>query len=161
MSKAKNKAKPQSNTIALNKKARHEFILEDKFEAGIELQGWEVKSIRAGKVNISETFVTIQNGEAYLVGAQIQPLHAASTHVVANPERSRKLLLSRRELDRLIGARDRQGYSLIATAMYWKKCWVKLEFFTGKGKKSHDKRTDLKDKDWSRQKERIMKHSAR
>jgi SsrA-binding protein len=159
---AKNKStKSSSNTIALNKKARHEYFLTDKFEAGIELQGWEVKSIRAGKVNISETYIHLKDGEAFLLGSQIQPLNSASTHVICDPMRYRKLLLKKRELDRLIGATEREGYSLIATAMYWKKCWVKLEFHLAKGKKMHDKRADTKEKDWSREKERLMKHKAR
>ena len=156
----KNSSKSTSNTIALNKKARHEYFLHDKFEAGIELQGWEVKSIRAGKVNITETYIHLKNGEAFLLGSQIQPLISASTHVICDPLRYRKLLLSRRELDRLLGATERDGYSLIATAMYWKKCWVKLEFHLAKGKKLHDKRDDGKNKDWSREKERLMKHKV-
>lgn len=155
------KKKQSTGNIALNKKARREYNLEDKFEAGMSLQGWEIKSIRSGKVNISDCFVFVKNGEAYLEGAQIQPLIAASSHVVCDPTRSRKLLLNRRELNRLIGLVERDGYSLIATSMYWKKCWVKLEFFIGKGKKLHDKRNDLKDKDWQRQKERAMKKSVR
>jgi len=158
---AKNKSsKSNSNTIALNKKARHEYFLHDKFEAGVELQGWEVKSIRAGKVNISETYIHLKNGEAFLLGSQIQPLNSASTHVICDPMRYRKLLLSRKELDRLVGATERDGYSLVATAMYWKKCWVKLEIHLAKGKHAHDKRDTLKDKDWQRQKERMMKHSV-
>lgn len=160
MAKGKKKA-PNSNTIASNKKARHEYFLEDKIEAGLCLQGWEVKSIRQGKVNIADSYVIIQNGEAYLMGSRITPLNTASTHVVADPERNRKLLLKQREIDRLIGARDRQGFSIVATSMYWKKCWVKLSIHLAKGKKSHDKRDDIKDRDWDRQKERVMKHSAR
>ena len=114
----KNKANKNTiGTIAQNKKARHDYFLEDKFEAGIQLQGWEIKSIRSGKVNISDCYVIIQNAEAYLVGCRISPLNQASTHVVCEPERARKLLLKKRELDRLMGARDRQGYSLVATAM--------------------------------------------
>lgn len=158
MAKKKSKNKSNSNTIALNKKARHEYTLEDKFEAGMSLQGWELKSIRAGKVNISDCYVIVQNREAFLVGAEIHPLTAASSHVVCNPTRPRKLLLNRRELDRLIGAVDRQGYSMIATAMYWKKCWVKLEFCLGKGKKSHDKRSDIKDREWKVDQGRLMKN---
>ncbi|GAB3023192.1 SsrA-binding protein SmpB [Bowmanella dokdonensis] len=150
----------QSNTIALNKKARHEYFLEDKFEAGVSLQGWEVKSIRAGKANIADSYVIIQNGEAYLLGAQIQPMNQASSHVVCDPNRTRKLLLKRRELNRLIGLRERQGYSIVCTAMYWKKCWVKVEIYLAKGKQSQDKRDTIKDRDWSRQKERIMKHAV-
>lgn len=153
--------KKQNSTIALNRKARHEYFLEDRFEAGISLQGWEVKSIRLGKLNLSDSYVVINDGQAYLFGAQIQPLNSASTHVVCDPERSRKLLLHKRELDKLIGAKEREGYTLIATAMYWKACWVKLEFHLAKGKKSFDKRDDIKDRDWSREKERMMKHSKR
>lgn len=159
MSKKKQKSNT-SNTIALNKKARHEYFLEDKFEAGISLQGWEVKSIRSGKVNLTETYVIIQNGEAYLLGANISPLKQASSHVICDPDRSRKLLLNKRELEKLMGARDRQGYSIVATAMYWKKCWVKVEIYLAKGKQAHDKRDTVKDRDWSRQKERLMKHKA-
>ncbi|MGO2013245.1 MAG: SsrA-binding protein SmpB [Pseudoalteromonas sp.] len=154
----KKSSKSTSNTIALNKKARHEYFLHDKFEAGVELQGWEVKSIRAGKVNISETYIHLKDGEAFLLGSQIQPLISASSHVICDSMRYRKLLLNRRELDRLVGATERDGYSLVATAMYWKQCWVKLEFHLAKGKKMHDKREDGKSKDWSREKERLMKH---
>ena len=154
----KNSSKSTSNTIALNKKARHEYFLHDKFEAGVELQGWEVKSIRAGKVNISETYIHLKNGEAFLLGSQIQPLNSASTHVICDPMRYRKLLLSRRELDRLVGATERDGYSLVATAMYWKKCWVKLEFHLAKGKKMHDKRETMKDRDNKRDLARIKKN---
>ncbi|MEE2000186.1 SsrA-binding protein SmpB [Alkalimonas sp. MEB108] len=157
----KKKPKTQSSTIALNKKARHEYFLEDKFEAGISLQGWEVKSIRQGKVNLSDSYVIIKQGEAYLFGAQIQPLNSASSHVLCDPERSRKLLLKKRELAKLIGLTERDGYTLVATAMYWKACWVKVEFHLAKGKKHFDKRSDLKDKDWAREKERMMKHTHR
>lgn len=154
------KNKPKTGSIAQNKKARHEFHLEDKFEAGLALQGWEVKSLRAGKVSITETYVTIDKGEAYLLGCRITPLNQASSHVICDPERPRKLLLNKRELERLMGARDRQGYSIVATAMYWKACWVKIEIHLAKGKHAHDKRDSVKDKDWARQKERMMKHSA-
>lgn len=156
----KNKSKSNNGTIALNKKARHEYHLNEKFEAGISLQGWEVKSIRAGKVNLSESYVFIKDGEAYMTGCQIQPLNAASTHVICDPTRTRKLLLNKRELDKLIGSVERQSYTLIATAMYWKACWVKVEIYLAKGKQEHDKRDAVKDRDWARQKERLMKHSA-
>jgi len=150
-----------SSTIALNKKARHEYFLEDKFEAGIELQGWEVKSIRSGKVNIADSYVILRDGEAYLLGSRIQPLNSASSHVVCDAERTRKLLLKKRELDTLIGKSEREGYAIVATAMYWKKCWVKLEIYLAKGKKDHDKRDTIKDRDWARQKERLLKHDVR
>lgn len=149
-----------SNTIALNKKARHEYILQDKLEAGLQLQGWEVKSIRSGKVNLSDSYVTIKNGEAFLIGTTIQPLNQASSHVVCEPLRNRKLLLKQRELDKLIGSVERQGYSILATAMYWKKNWVKVEIYLGKGKHEHDKRDAVKDRDWARDKERMMKHKV-
>lgn len=152
--------KNSSSTIALNKKARHEYFLEDKFEAGIELQGWEVKSIRAGKVNIADSYILLRNGEAFLIGSRIQPLNSASSHVVCDPERTRKLLMKKRELSTLIGKSEREGYSIVATAMYWKKCWVKLEIHLAKGKKSHDKRDTIKDRDWARQKERMLKHKV-
>jgi len=156
---AKKKSKQSnSNTIALNKKARHNYNLTDKFEAGMSLQGWEIKSIRSGKVNISECYVFIKAGEAYLVGAEIMPLNQASSHVVCDPNRDRKLLLNRRELEVLKAKVDRDGYSLVATAMYWKQCWVKLEFYLGKGKKSHDKRADIKDREWQIDKGRLMKN---
>jgi SsrA-binding protein len=158
-----NKKKSKSNTdstIALNKKARHQYNLEDKLEAGMALQGWEVKSIRSGKVNISESYVTIEKGEAFLMGSTIQALNQASSHVVCDATRKRKLLLKQRELDKLIGSVERQGYSIIATAMYWKKNWVKVEIYLGKGKHEHDKRDSVKDRDWARDKERMMKHKV-
>ncbi len=155
---AKKKAKTPDNTIAQNKKARHEFILDKKFEAGIELQGWEIKSIRQGKVNIADSFVFLKNGEVFLLNAQIQPLNQASTHVLCEPTRSRKLLLHKREISELIGAVERKGYTLVATSMYWVRNWVKIQFCLAKGKQAHDKRSDIKDRDWNRQKERIMKH---
>ncbi|GAA0292418.1 SsrA-binding protein SmpB [Psychrosphaera haliotis] len=158
---AKKKPKTPSNTIALNKKARHEYQLDKKFEAGVELQGWEVKSIREGKVNISDTYVFLKDGEVFLLNSEIQPLNQASSHVVCEPTRYRKLLLKKREIMELVGAVERQGYTLIATAMYWKKSWVKVEFHLAKGKHSQDKRSDIKDRDWGRQKERLMKHAGR
>lgn len=157
---AKKKPQKPSNSIAVNKKARHEFSLDKKFEAGIELQGWEVKSIRQGKVNITDTYVFLKNGEVFLLNAQIQPLNQASTHILCEPNRARKLLLKKREIDELIGAVERKGYTLVATAMYWVRNWVKVEFHLAKGKLAHDKRSDIKDRDWSRQKERLMKHSS-
>lgn len=157
----KQKQKDQGGTIALNRKARHEYSLEDRFEGGMALQGWEIKSIRQGKANIADSYVIIKDGEAYLFGAVIQPLNSASSHVVCDPERSRKLLLNKREINKLIGAKEREGYTMVATAMYWKGPWVKLEFYLAKGKREFDKREDVKDRDWSREKERMMKHSKR
>ncbi|MBA1443344.1 MAG: SsrA-binding protein SmpB [Gammaproteobacteria bacterium] len=146
-----------SSTIALNKKATHDFFIEERYEAGIALQGWEVKSLREKRVHIKESYVIIQNGEAYLFGAHITPLKTASTHVTTDPTRSRKLLLHRRELSKLIGLVERKGYTLVPTALYWKKGFAKLEIGLAKGKKQHDKRSSDKDRDWKREKERIFK----
>ncbi len=157
----KKKNQNEGGTIALNRKARHEYSLEDRFEGGMALQGWEIKSIRQGKANIADSYVIIKDGEAYLFGAVIQPLNSASSHVGCDPERSRKLLLNKREINKLIGAKEREGYTMVATAMYWKGPWVKLEFYLAKGKREFDKRDDIKDRDWSREKERMMKHSKR
>ena len=160
MSKKKKK-KGGDSTIALNKKARHEYFIEDKYEAGLALQGWEVKSLRAGKANIGDSYVLVQNGEAFLFGATITPLNVASTHVVCDPTRIRKLLLQKRELERLIGLVERQGYTLIPLAMYWSRAWVKVEIGLAKGKKEHDKREDLKEREWQRDKDRMMKNKGR
>jgi SsrA-binding protein len=157
----KNNQNNQGGTIALNRKARHDYFLQDRFEGGMALQGWEIKSIRQGKANIADSYVIIKDGEAYLFGAVIQPLNSASTHVICDPERSRKLLLNKREINKLIGAKERDGFTMIATAMYWKGPWVKLEFYLAKGKREFDKRDDIKDRDWSREKERMMKHTKR
>ncbi|MEX1222023.1 MAG: SsrA-binding protein SmpB [Idiomarina sp.] len=157
---SKTKSKAPSGTIALNKRARHEYFLETKFEAGVALQGWEVKSIREGKANIRDSYVILKDGEAFLIGAQIQPLLSASSHVVCDPDRTRKLLLKQREIDKLIGAIEREGYAVVATAMYWKKHLVKLEIYLAKGKKTHDKRDTVKERDWQRTKARVMKHNV-
>lgn len=161
MAKKKSKEKSNSNTIALNKKARFEYLVEDTYEAGLELQGWEVKSLRAGKVNISECYITVKNGEAFMFGSTITPLNAACSHVVADPTRTRKLLLNRRELEQLAGRVERQGYSIVALSLYWKKSWVKIKIGLGKGKKAHDKRADSKDREWQIEKARTMKHKVR
>ena len=157
MSKDKKKSGSQSSTIALNKKSRHDYQLEDRFEAGLALEGWEVKSLRAGRVQIRDSYVILKNGEAFLFGAHITPLPTASTHIHPDPLRSRKLLLNRQELHKLIGAVERKGYTLIPTAMYWKKGRAKLEIALAKGKQLHDKRASEKDRDWQRQKQRIIK----
>ncbi|MEW6765992.1 MAG: SsrA-binding protein SmpB [Pseudomonadota bacterium] len=149
-----------SSTIALNKKAKHEYFIEDRFEAGIVLQGWEVKAIRAGKVQITDSYVLLKNGEAFLFGAQISPLLTASTHVRPDPTATRKLLLHRDEIAEMIGAVERKGYALIPLAMYWKGPRVKLEIGLAKGKKEYDKRATEKERDWQREKGRLMRHSA-
>ena len=156
----KKKPKAQSSTIALNKKAKHNYFLEQKFEAGISLMGWEVKSLREGKVNLTDTYVMLQNGEAWLIGTNITPLATASTHYVTEPIRSRKLLLNRRELDKLEAGVNQKGYTCVCTAMYWKTHLIKVEIALAKGKADFDKRNDDKERDWDRQKQRIMRHSA-
>ncbi|MDC3264249.1 SsrA-binding protein SmpB [Porticoccaceae bacterium] len=156
----KKKPKAQSSTIALNKKAKHNYFLEQKFEAGISLMGWEVKSLREGKVNLTDTYVLLQNGEAWLIGTNITPLPTASTHYVTEPIRSRKLLLNRRELDKLEAGVNQKGHTCVCTAMYWKSHLIKVEIALAKGKADFDKRNDDKERDWDRQKQRIMRHSA-
>jgi SsrA-binding protein len=144
----KDKANTGDKTIALNKRARHEYHLEE-LEAGLALQGWEVKAIRAGRGNITDAYAYVQDGELFLIGAQITPLIQASTHVVANDRRTRKLLLHRREIDKLIGRVERDGYTIVPTAMYWSKNKIKLEIALAKGKQSHDKRETAKERDWA------------
>ncbi len=146
-----------SSTIALNKRARFEYQLEDRTECGISLLGWEVKSLRAGNVQFGESHVLLRNGEAFLFGCVIQPMTSASTHVDTDPMRTRRLLLHKQELDTLIGQVERKGYALIPTAMYWKKGKVKVEIALAKGKKQHDKRRAQKERDWEREKGRILK----
>ena len=160
MSKSsKKKPTGDSRVIAVNRRARHDYHIEDRFEAGIVLEGWEVKSMRAGKANVAESYVQIHKGEAWLMGAHITPLKTASTHVNPVPTRTRKLLLHNRELSRLIGATERQGYTLVPLDMHWTRGRAKLEVGLAKGKKQHDKRADIKQRDWNRQKERILKQS--
>ena len=147
-----------NTTIALNRKAKHNYTLETRFETGIVLQGWEVKSIRAGKGQISESHVIIRRGEAWLVNAIISPLISTSTHVKADDSRSRKLLLHKRELSQLTGYIERKGYTIVPTAMYWKQNHIKVEIALAKGKKDYDKRADAKDRDWARDKQRLFKN---
>jgi len=153
---AKDKASG-SGTIALNKRARHEYHLEQKHEAGLALQGWELKSIRAGRANITEAYAVIRDGELYLFGAQFTPLISASTHVVAEERRTRKLLLHRNEIDVLIGKVQREGYTLVPTALYWKGNKVKAELALARGKQTHDKREASKERDWNREKQRLLR----
>jgi SsrA-binding protein len=146
-----------SDVIALNKRARHEYFIEENFEAGMVLQGWEVKSMRAGKAQITEGYVLIKDGEAWLIGAHISPLRTTSTHVIADPTRTRKLLLNRRELDRLVGAVERKGHTVVPLKLYWKHGKAKLDIGLAKGKQSHDKRATEKDRDWQRDKARLLR----
>lgn len=156
MSKAK-KQSSGSGTIALNKRARHDYFIDQKFEAGLALTGWEVKSLREGKAQLVDSYVILKDGEAWLVGARITPLIAASTHVIAEPLRDRKLLLNRREIDKLIQITEQKGKTCVAMALYWKANRVKCEIALVTGKKDHDKRDSERDRDWARQKERLMK----
>lgn len=148
-----------SNTIALNRKVRHEYTIEQRFEAGIVLQGWEVKSLREGKVQIADSYVLLKNGEAWLLGSVIQPLLSTSTHVLAESDRTRKLLLHKKEIKLLIGHIERKGYTVVPTAMYWKKNKVKVEIALVKGKKEYDKRADKREQEWNREKQRLIKRS--
>ncbi|NRA61370.1 MAG: SsrA-binding protein SmpB [Psychrobium sp.] len=153
--------KVSPGSIAKNKKAFHEYKISEKTEAGLELQGWEVKSMRVGKINLTDAYVIIQSGQALLLGCHITPLNTACAHVVCEPERPRRLLLNKRELEKFQGLVDRQGFAILALNMYWKGAWAKLEIGLGKGKQEHDKREDGKQKDWAREKSRVMKDSLR
>ena len=157
MSGKKKKSGSTDNTIAYNKKARFDYFIEDTYEAGLSLQGWEVKSLRAGRVQLGESYMIIKNSEAWLFGAHISPLTSASTHIQADPTRTRKLLLHRKELDKLIGSIDRLGYTVVPLSMYWKRGKAKLEIGLAKGKKQHDKRASIKERDWQREKQRMLK----
>ncbi|WP_150464965.1 SsrA-binding protein SmpB [Francisella sp. SYW-2] len=148
-------------TIARNKKAFHDYTILEKIEAGIVLQGWEVKSIRAGKVQMTDSHVHIKRGEAWLFNCLITPLLSASTHVVADASANRKLLLNRREIDKIMGRIEQKGFTCVPLAMYWKGPRVKVEIALAQGKKVHDKRQAQKDKDWAREKDRIFKKAHR
>lgn len=151
------KPKPKSNTISLNKRARFDYLLHDKFEAGMVLEGWEVKSLREGKCQLLDTYILLKKGEAFLLGCTITPMASASSHIETEPMRLRKLLLHKKEIARLIGAVQQKGQTCIPVALYWKDNKVKLEIALATGKKEHDKRATSKDRDWSRDKSRIMK----
>ena len=160
MSKQK-KSQPSGGTIALNKRAKHEYFVETRFEAGIALAGWEVKSLRAGKAQLVDSYVLLKDGEAYLFGAHFAPLLSASTHVVADPIRTRKLLLHSKELEKIIAGVEQKGYSCVPMALYWKKHLVKCEIALVKGKKDFDKRETEKDRDWAREKQRLVREANR
>ncbi len=159
MSKSE-KEEQAARQIAVNRRARHEYHIDERYEAGLALQGWEVKSLRAGRVQITEAYVTLKNGEAFLIGAHFTPLKQTCTHEIADATRTRKLLLHERELAGLIGKVERAGYTLIPLDLHWTRGRAKLEVGLAKGKKQHDKRADIKEKDWQRQKERLMRHKA-
>jgi len=158
---AKQKPANDNPIIAENRKARHDYFIEETYEAGLALMGWEVKSLRAGRAQLKEAYVFIKDAEAFLFGAHISPLPTASTHVIADPIRTRKLLLNRSELNGLVGAVERRGYTLVPLELYWKHGLAKIRVGLGKGKKEHDKRATSKDRDWQREKSRLMKHTVR
>lgn len=155
------KHKTPSNTIAQNKKALHDYHIIETFEAGIALSGWEVKSLRAGKCQLRDSYVIFKDNEAWLLGALITPLLSASTHVKTDDVARRKLLLKRREIDKLAGQSEQTGYTVVALSMFWKRHLVKVKIALVKGKQSHDKRETMKNRDWDRQKQRIMKQHNR
>lgn len=157
MSKQTDKPDTSSN-IAQNKKAFHDYFIEQRYEAGLVLQGWEVKSLRAGRVQIAESYVLLKGGEVWIFGSTITPLLSASSHIVPEARRTRKLLLKADEISKLIGLVERKGYTLVPLLMYWKRGMAKLEIGVAKGKKQHDKRADIKQKDWDRQKQRLLKN---
>lgn len=146
-------------SIAENRKARHDYFIEDKFEAGLVLEGWEVKSIRAGRVQLNDSYVIVRDNELYLLNMLVSPLSTASTHIRPDSTRTRKLLMHRQEINRLIGKVEIRGYTLVPLNLHYKNGRIKLDFALGKGKKLHDKRDSARDRDWQRQKERIMKNN--
>jgi SsrA-binding protein len=151
---------PTTRLIAENRKARFDYFIEDRYEAGLALQGWEVKAMRAGRAQLREAYVYLRGGEAFLIGAHIAPLPAASTHITADPVRTRRLLLHRSELQHLIGAVERRGYTLVPLELYWKSGRAKVEIGLAKGKKQHDKRATEKDRDWQRAKARLLRRGG-
>ena len=153
----KDAKKPAGNIIAVNRRARHDYFIEDSFEAGLSLEGWEVKSLRAGNAQLTEAYVHVKKNEAWLVGAHFAPLKTVSTHIHADPTRTRKLLLHRQELDRLTGQVERKGFTLVPLDLHWTKGRAKLKIGLAKGKQQHDKRASKKERDWERQKARILK----
>ncbi len=148
-------------SITTNKKAFHDFFIEEKYEAGIVLEGWEVKAIRAGRVQVKEAYVVVKNGEIWLLGMHITPLSEASTHVHPDPVRTRKLLLHEREISKLIGKVERAGYTLVPVDLHYTRGRIKAEIGLAKGKKQHDKRATEQERDWKREKERLMKDKHR
>src|SRR5210317_1816212 len=158
---ARKKHKKPSNVIAQNKRARFDYELLETFEAGVALAGWEVKSLRMGKADLADSYVLMKNGEAWLLGAHIVPLETASSHVVADPTRTRKLLLHKKELAKILAATSQKGQACVCTQLYWKGHLVKARIALAMGKKSHDKRDTEKERDWSRQKQRIIRDNVK
>jgi len=161
MAKAKTDNKSGTGTIAQNKRARHEYHIDEHYEAGIALEGWEVKSLRAGRINLGDAYAIVKAGEIFLFGASIVPLISASTHVIADDRRTRKLLLNRAEIDKLVGAIERKGYTLVPLSLYWKQNRVKVDLGLARGKQEHDKRDTEKERDWNREKQRVMRAKNR
>ena len=151
------KADTPQRLIAENRRARYDYFIEERLEAGLALEGWEVKSMRAGCAQLTEAYVYVRNGEVFLIGAHFSPLRTTSTHKVADPVRTRKLLLHRNEIDRLVGATERKGYTIVPLELYWKEGRAKLQIGLAKGKKQHDKRATEKERDWQRDKARLMR----
>lgn len=147
--------------IADNRKARHDYFIEEQFEAGIVLEGWEVKAIRAGRVQIGESHIVIRNGELFVLNMHISPLGTASTHIRPDSGRTRKLLMHKHEINKLIGRVEQRGFTLVPLNLYFKRGRVKMTVGLAKGKKQHDKRATIKERDWEREKARIMKHDTR
>ena len=154
---ARKSGKQSPSSIAINKNARFNYFIEEQFEAGLALEGWEVKSLRAGKAQLTESYVIVRDGEIWLLGTNITPLNSVSSHVKADPTRTRKLLFNRKEIDRLTGLVDRKGYTLVPLELYWARGRTKLAVGLAKGKKQFDKRATEKDRDWKRDKARTMK----
>ena len=155
----KNKKGVSDNVIAVNRRASHDYFIEERHEAGLSLQGWEVKALRAGKANIAEAYITVKDGELIILGSTIHPLKTSCAFVVCDEQRTRKLLMQRREINKLIGQVQRTGYTLIPLRLYWKGPWAKLEIGLCRGKQEHDKRDAIKNREWDREKARIMKKS--
>ena len=155
------KPSKNDNTIARNKKAWHDYFIEEEFEAGLALQGWEVKSLRDGRAQLTESYVIIRNGEAFLLNSQITPLESASTHVIADPIRTRKLLLHKKELATIHGALSQKGHACVPLEMYWKGPLVKIKIGLARGKKQHDKRDTIRDREWNIEKQRAVRHRVR
>jgi len=160
MSKAK-KSKSPDTTIIRNKKALHDYFVEDSFEAGMALEGWEVKSLREKKAQLVDSYVVLKDGEAFLLGCHINPLNSASTHVIADPDRTKKLLLHKKELAKLFSSVQQKGHTCVATKLYWKGHLIKCQVSLAKGKKDHDKRETEKDREWQIEKQRIVRHKNR
>jgi SsrA-binding protein len=147
-------------SIVENRKAFHDYFIEERYEAGLALEGWEVKAIRAGRAQLAEAYVIVRNEELFLIGCHISPLATASTHVHPDPVRTRKLLIHGEEMKRLIGKVERAGYTIVPLNLHYRGGWIKLEMGLAKGKKQHDKRQDIKDKDWQREQQRLMRQKG-